>query len=220
MSIDVLPHYAGPGPRAVPGSALAAAVVLAAWFALVVVLGASGAYVTTPGSIPVPIAIAVTAPIALFLVGIRVSPALREFALATDARLMLGIQAWRFAGLGFLALYAHGVLPGMFAWPAGLGDIAIGITAPWLLVALIREPRFAASRTFVAWNLLGVLDLVVAVGTGALGSALATGIAGEVTTGPMARLPLVLIPAFFVPIFVMLHIVALMQARRLARNLV
>jgi len=218
MSIDVLPHYAGPGPRAVSGTALAVAAALAAWFASVVLLGASGAYVSPPGTVPVPIAIAVAAPIALFLVALRASRPFREFALAADGRLMLGIQAWRFAGLGFLALHAHGVLPGMFAWPAGLGDIAIGATAPWLLVALIREPRFAASRTFVAWNLLGVLDLVVAVGTGALGSALATGVAGEVTTGPMARLPLVLIPAFFVPIFVMLHIVALMQARRLARD--
>jgi hypothetical protein len=31
----------------------------------------------------------------------------------------------------------------------------------------------------------------------------------------MAQLPLVLIPAFFVPFFVMLHLTALLQARRL-----
>jgi hypothetical protein len=30
----------------------------------------------------------------------------------------------------------------------------------------------------------------------------------------MARLPLVLIPAYFVPLFVMLHLTALFQARR------
>jgi hypothetical protein len=35
----------------------------------------------------------------------------------------------------------------------------------------------------------------------------------------MAKLPLVLIPAYFVPIFVMLHIAALIHGRRLARNL-
>jgi hypothetical protein len=32
----------------------------------------------------------------------------------------------------------------------------------------------------------------------------------------MAQLPLVLIPAFLVPIFIMLHVAALIQARRLA----
>lgn len=121
--------------------------------------------------------------------------------------------------MGFLALYTYGVLPGIFAWPAGLGDIAIGVTAPWVLVALIRQPRFAATKTFVLWNVLGLLDLVVAVSTGALSSALASGAAGEVTTAPMAQLPLVLIPAYFVPIFIMLHAAALIQARRLARDL-
>lgn len=120
--------------------------------------------------------------------------------------------------LEFLALYAHGVLPGIFALPAGLGDIAIGVTAPWLMVALIRRPSFAASKTFVVWNALGVLDLVVAVVTGALGSGLATGIAGEITTGPMALLPLVIIPAYLVPVFLMLHASALLQARRVAGN--
>ena len=124
------------------------------------------------------------------------------------------IQAWRAGGLGFLALYAHGVLPGAFAWPAGLGDIAIGVTAPWVALALIRRPGFTISRLFVVWNLLGILDLVVAVTVGGLSSALASGAPGEVTTGPMAHLPLVLIPAYLVPLFVMLHLVALFQARR------
>jgi hypothetical protein len=112
----------------------------------------------------------------------------------------------------FLALYKHGLLPGAFAWPAGLGDIAIGVTAPWVALALVRRPGFATSRVFIAWNLFGILDLVLAVGTGGLHSALAS--AGEVTTGPMAELPLVLIPAYLVPLFIMLHLAALLQARR------
>jgi hypothetical protein len=70
----------------------------------------------------------------------------------------------------------------------------------------------------VLWNVLGVLDLVVALGTGALGVLLTSGVAGEVTTGPMARLPLVLVPAYLVPVFMMLHATALLQARRLCRT--
>jgi hypothetical protein len=34
----------------------------------------------------------------------------------------------------------------------------------------------------------------------------------------MAQLPLVLIPAYFVPLFIILHVTALAQARRLARS--
>jgi hypothetical protein len=45
---------------------------------------------------------------------------------------------------------------------------------------------------------------------------LATGAALEITTAPMAQLPLVLVPAFLMPFFVMLHLTSLFQARRLA----
>ena len=192
------------------------AVVLAAWFVLIVLLGASRAFVTPPGVLPLPIAIGVTAPVLVFLSAYWLSRQFRDFVLTADLRLMTGIQAWRAAGFGFLALYAHGVLPAVFALPAGLGDIAIGVTAPWIMLALIRRPGFAGSKTFVAWNLLGLLDLVVAVSTGALASGLATDIAGEITTRPMAQLPLLLIPAYLVPIFIMLHLAALFQARRIA----
>ena len=144
------------------------------------------------------------------------SRAFRAFVLGLDLRFATAIQAWRFAGLGFIALYTYGVLPGLFAWPAGLGDIAIGLTAPWVMQGLERRAKFAASKGFVVWNLLGILDLFGAVGTGTLSSLLAVGAAGEITTAPMAELPLVLIPAFLVPIFMMLHVAALIQARRLA----
>jgi hypothetical protein len=110
-------------------------------------------------------------------------------------------------------LYAHGVLPALFAWPAGLGDIAIGVTAPWVALALVRRPDFANSRIFVVWHLLGILGLVVALSLGALSSALVSGVAGDVTTGPMAQLPLVLIPVYLVPLFIMLHLTALFQGQ-------
>ena len=98
------------------------------------------------------------------------------------------------------------MLPGAFAWPAGLGDIAIGVTAPWVARALVRRPGFAISRVFVVWNLLGILDLVVGGERRGLSSALPPGAPGEVTTGPVAQLPLVLIPAYLVPLFVILHL--------------
>jgi hypothetical protein len=216
MSNAVLSQSSQPRWPVVSAPTLAVATVLTVWFGLILALGAGGAFVTPPGELPLPIAIGVSAPVIVFLGAYWVSRRFREFVLAADLGLITGIQAWRAAGFGFLALYVYGVLPGLFALPAGLGDIAIGVTAPWIVLALTRQPSFATTKIFVAWNLLGLLDLVVAVGTGALGSGLATGIAGEVTTGPMAKLPLVLIPAYLVPTFIMLHLASLFRARRLA----
>jgi len=128
------------------------------------------------------------------------------------------MQAWRWAGLGFLSLYARGVLPGLFAFPAGLGDMAIGVTAPWILLGLLRDSSFVTSRRYVIWNILGITDLVVAVSMGTICSGFIPGIIGNVTTSAMAQLPLVLIPAYMVPLFIMLHFTALSQARRFARS--
>ena len=110
-------------------------------------------------------------PVTAFLIAYRLFPAVRTFALNADLRFVTATQAWRFGGFAFLALYSHGVLPGYFAWPAGLGDMAIAAAAPWMLVGLARDPAFAASRTFVTWNVLGILDLIVAVTVGAVGAA-------------------------------------------------
>src|SRR5262249_11360289 len=137
--------------------------VLGLWFAAAFLLGAAGAIARPAGTPPIPILIAATAPVIAFLGEYWGWPAFRAYVLSLDLPLATAIQAWRAGGLGFLALYAHGVLPGAFAWPAVLGDIAIGVTAPWVARALVRRPGFAASRAFLVWNLLGVLDLVVPV---------------------------------------------------------
>jgi hypothetical protein len=210
MSNAVLSH---PGQRPAGSIATSAAmVVLAAWLAVVLFLGAQEFFVRPPGEPPVTLLIGFAVPIIFFLVALRGSRSFRDFVLAVDLRLVTAVQAWRFGGLAFLAFYVHGILPGLFAWPAGLGDMAIGATAPWIMLSLIHRPEFVSSRTFRIWNVLGILDLVTAVGVGGLSSLLATGVPGEVTTAPMAMLPLVLIPVYLVPIFVILHVTALYQA--------
>jgi hypothetical protein len=188
-----------------------------AWLALIFVLGARGAFVEPLGAPPLALLIGLLAPLTLFLLGYRTIRPLREFVLSADLRLVVGIQAWRWAGFGFLSLYSYKVLPGIFAWPAGLGDMAIGVTAPAVLYALLRRPDFAKGKRFVAWNLSGILDLTVAVTIGALIPLLAPNFYGPVSTAPMSELPLVLIPTFLVPTFLILHLTALFQARRLAR---
>ena len=194
------------------------AAVLAVWLAVVVVLGASGAFISSPGIPPIAVAIGVSAPLLVFLAAYWLSAGFRRFVTGADIVLVAALQGWRWAGFGFISLYAYGVLPGRFAWPAGLGDMAIGLTAPFVVLALVRRPSFAGSRWFVIWNLLGILDLVAAVTNAALIQSNATGAVGEKTVAPMALLPLLLIPAYLVPIFIMLHITALIKSRGVARN--
>src|SRR5580700_5153866 len=218
MTAIVLPQPAKSQPHGRGNFRLVVPIVLTVWLLLVVSLGAAGAFVAPPGTPPLPIAIGVAAPLVLFFASLRLSQSFREFVLSLDLRLIAGMQAWRWAGLGFLSLYAHNVLPAVFALPAGLGDMAVGVAAPWIILALLRQSRFAASGTFIRWNVFGILDLLIAVSIGTMSIFFATGAPGEISTAPMATLPLLLIPAFLVPLFLMLHTAALMQSRQLIHS--
>jgi len=110
----------------------------------------------------------------------------------------------------FVVLYAYGILPGVFALPAGWGDVAIGITAPFVAIYLAGNAERKAS-----YKLLGMLDLVTAVTLGVLASPAPVGILGHgVTTEAMTLLPLSVIPTFAVPLLLILHIISIAQAIR------
>jgi hypothetical protein len=187
--------------------------VLALWFFGVFALGAAGAFITSSGQPPIRIALGFGTPLLIFAGLLASSRGFRDFVLRLDLPLIAAVQAWRVGGFVFIVLYVYGVLPGVFAWPAGLGDIAVGALAPWMALALTRRMDFPGSRVFKAWHWLGIADLVLAVTIGTAVSVFVTG-AGAITTRPLLQLPLVLIPAFLVPLFIMLHIGALMQASR------
>ena len=101
----------------------------------------------------------------------------------------------------------------MFALPAGWGDIAIGVTAPFVALYLTREA--GRKKSFITWQLFGILDLVIAVSMGVLASPTPVGIfARGITTDFMTTLPLSLIPTFAVPLLMVLHVISIAQAAR------
>ncbi len=192
------------------------AVVLTVWFALAAVAGTSGIFTAGPDQVFRPVLLSVFVPVAVFLGVFAASPTFRGFVMSWDIRFLTMLQLWRVVGFAFLPLYAFDVLPGLFAWPAGLGDVAVGLTAPLVVLALLRRPEFARSGRFIVWNLLGLLDFVGAAGTAMLASGAIPGlVAGPVTSGPMEVWPLSLFPSFGVPLFVFMHLSVLFQVRAL-----
>jgi hypothetical protein len=153
------------------------------------------------------VGVAALVPIVLFSLWFAASKPFREFALGLNPRTLTALHSWRFGGFVFIALQAYGILPGLFAFPAGFGDMFIGATA--LLVALrLAEPEHRGS--FLLWQVLGIADLGIAVGLGTTAFLLSP--AGP-STAPMTVLPLSLIPTFMVPLFVILHLICIAQAR-------
>jgi hypothetical protein len=201
------------------GRRVALAVVLLSWFGAAYYIGAARLLVNMQGEFMAPIAITAVVPVALFFTFYALLPKFRKAVLAQDIAVLTALQNWRVIGFAFLPLYAHGVLPGLFAWPAGLGDVAIGLAAAFMVVRLRRDPDFARSPGFVRFNLLGMLDFAVAIATARLSAGQFSGlIENGVTSAAMDVWPLNIFPSFFVPFFMILHLTVLLKIRQMRRE--
>jgi hypothetical protein len=188
------------GIRALPGGRarqsrwiifIGSAVVAAAWFVGVFLLGAAGAFRNDALPPRIPIALAAT-PLPGYL--LLLSPTFRRIVGAVAQHWLIGIQTFRIMGGTWLVRYLAGQLPGRFALPAGIGDVATGLLAPFVAYAWYSGKPYAR-RAAIAWNLFGMADLVNAVVLGALTGGGAGGLV----------FPIVLIPAYGVPRAFLIH---------------
>jgi hypothetical protein len=188
-------------------------IVIAAWAVLIVVLNAFGLFATNPDKPPLPLLIAVVGPPVLFGIAYWSSPAVRAVSLGQDLVLITAMQGWRLIGAMFLVLMWFRMLPGTFAWPAGVGDTIVGAYAPFVTVAVARQtPTWR--KHVVLLSVLGLLDFVGAIGGGVLSGRSPIGfLHGDVTTDIMQQLPLSLIPTFGVPFWTIIHIISLLKVR-------
>ncbi len=185
-----------------------------AWFALVVVLGAAGALhygwgLGTPG-----LGIAVLLPVMLLSSAAAALPSFRQALDRVPLALLIGINGVRILGVSFVLLYAMNRLPAPFAPAAGWGDIAVGLAAgPIAWLASHPGPR--TRPAVLAWNVLGLLDLITAVSLGAASSPGPIRLFfGTPDSSLMTSLPWLIIPGFLVPALAATHLAIFYRLRR------
>lgn len=205
-----VPEYCRHHPRFLA----AAALYLFAWLALALLLSAYDVFVPVAGK-PFPmIALGVSMPLVAGLVLLRRSMTLNRALDAIPTHWLVGIQLYRSFGLIFVLLFLQQQLPAAFALPAGLGDLAIGLTAP-LVAWWVWQGRKRGCLTLLGWNVLGIVDLVVALSVGFFSS---PGrfqlLALDEPSTLITAFPLVLIPVFAVPLSLLLHVAGLKRLRR------
>lgn len=189
------------------------AVLLGAWFVAALLPSWFGLYRTVfsgMSTVQYGLLIPIIAGVILF----RQWSTLRRVIAAVPQRWIVSVQVYRAQGLIFLVLYAAGRLPGVFAWPAGVGDILVGLLAPAVGIAYARKLPHAAGW-LRAWNLFGIADLIVAVATGFLSSPsrfqmFALGAPNEL----ISAFPLAMIPVFLVPLSILLHLASLKKLQQ------
>ncbi|MGF1477262.1 MAG: hypothetical protein ACFB6S_17090 [Geminicoccaceae bacterium] len=188
-------------------------IILLIWLAAIAVLASRGAFVAPEDLPPAMLLIAAIAPAILFRLVYGISSALREWVRSLDLALITAAQTWRVIGVAFLLLWGLGSLPPYFAAFAGFGDLAVGFAAA--LVTLNVARRTGPWRQQSYWLIgTGMLDFVLAFGTAILSDTdRILAVAGAPTAGLMQTLPMVLIPAYAVPLFIILHLIAWLKLR-------
>ncbi|MDN5861705.1 MAG: hypothetical protein L0H84_24150 [Pseudonocardia sp.] len=180
-----------------------AALVLVGWLTATAALAAAGRYIADPW-----LGVGVAAPLVLGLLALRLPAitAVREGAHAVAV--LAALQTLRVVGGAFLVLLAADRVPAGFALPSGIGDVLVGLAAPAVAYALWRRPTRRVLG--IAFNVLGLLDLALAIPLGLLH---APGrlqlIVTDPTTALMGTFPMALVPTFVVPLAIVAHIASL-----------
>jgi hypothetical protein len=152
----------------------------------------------------------IVGPVLLFLIFFVVRPsASARGELAFPLWLILGSQCFRVGVKLFLhQLWIEGLVPKMLTFGGANVDIYVGLSAPlmaWLSIRGRCGLSFAG-----AWNILGLFALINVVIRAAL---TAPGplnlIHTEVPDRMIGTFPFLLIPGFFVPLAVVLHVLAI-----------
>jgi hypothetical protein len=191
-------------------TALAVLGCLVVWFTYAGLLGYFGVLRKT--TLP-PGAVFLFGPIALFLVVFIVTVAAsttgRRIALAFPLWLILGLQCFRVGVELFLhQLWMNGLVPKMLTYTGANVDIYVGASAP--LIAWISTRGRTVIRLALVWNVFGLIALANVVVRAVL---TAPGplnlIRAEVPDRMISTFPFLFIPAFFVPLAVVLHVLAI-----------
>ncbi len=189
--------------------------IIGIWFLLAVIGGMMGLF-NQPDTPYVPLFVLV--PIIGFTLAYSLSMRMQRTVNQIPLWLITGAHVWRFVGIYFVINAVIHILPLQFGYPEGFGDIITAIFSLPLAFAIHKNNRSPRLRTaFIVWNIFGIIDLISAISLGILYSQGSLGILRtDLSTALMTTFPVNLIPTFFVPLFILIHMLALRRNRELA----
>ncbi|HEY5227412.1 MAG TPA: hypothetical protein VIJ19_02670 [Opitutaceae bacterium] len=164
------------------------AILAAAWAGAALAAGSLGLLRQLP---PAMVGIGIAAAVGAFSYGSLGRGWLAEAMQSLGLRGILALNIFRLEGLYFLRLGSEGRLPTIFADRAGWGDVAAAAGA--IVLLLWRGGRGFRTALWV-WNVLGVLDLAVAVGTATWLNLTSPGAMAAFTVPPFCLVPFWAVP--------------------------
>lgn len=176
------------------------ALALSAWIAVATLATAAGIFADSRVVFSLLVVFSIAVPIALYLRSV----ALRDWFGRLGLRALTLLHLWRVsAAFAFFWYAADGLLPDLFVRNAAWGDLIAGL--------LLGAVGLFALRPVTYWvaHGVGLIDFVVAVGTG-----LWLTFSGDPLMANISLIPIALIPLVLVPLSALTHIAAFDLLRR------
>jgi hypothetical protein len=149
-------------------------------------------------------------PSLFILLAYGVSKGFRRWVGGLDLALLTVMHATRTIGFAFIVMWYYGSVTAVFAFAAGLGDIAVAVMAPFVALALARKTP-GALKLAKRLHMAGTFDFFVAVALGASSLGVPAAQMGQIDQ--INIFPLGIIPAMGVPILLAIHVLAFLNLR-------
>jgi hypothetical protein len=187
------------------------------WAAVAWTAAINGAFRTGASALPL-LPAAILLPVIIGVPVLLLSKRVGQLLDAMPPTWLIALQLYRIFGTQWLVYWLSGMLPGLWALPAGTGDVLTGLFAVPAALALATGTA-EGRKGAILWNIFGLADLAVAI---TLGMIMSPGpFQLIIPHGPSMAVdtfPNVLTPAFVVPSSILLHALSLRQLFRRNRG--
>ena len=174
-----------------------------------------------PNKPPIFFALFLAGPILCFVAAYTLSKRVRRALDALPLWAMTATHSLRLVGIAFvLAGLKHELAP-LFGWLGGGGDILSAIVSIPLAMSLFQHHYSQSLRLrFILWNILGLAGLLLSIALGLLYSDSALGVLSSSlsNTRALSFLPYSLVPTFYVPGLLLLHLLALRRSHEIIQS--
>jgi len=187
---------------------------IGAWAGFAAALGATG--MLANATLRPPAVLYVFVPTVALVVFLARSRAGAVMASSIPVAVLIGAESLRIVVEFFLERLWHaGQLPRMLTFHGANFDILIGLSAP--VVAVLYARHAIDARAALLWNVAGIASLANVVVRNVLTSPAIHLIPTEVPNSAIGSFPYSFIPAFIVPLALVLHVLAI-RSLSIARN--
>ena len=129
---------------------------------------------------------------------------------------LIGLQLFRVIGGVFLIEMVRGNIPGVFAYPAGVGDLTVALVAALVLLKYWNAKRIPGAAVYLVIT-LGVADFLSAFFFGFGSSETPIQLFFPEVPNNVIVFPTGLIPLFFVPYAIFFHTLSWLSYRKFER---